>query len=207
MALSALLMAVFFNAKTMKAAQDSAQTPHVRMQVKAAGTKPSFDEGTQPTVVTLKDGMLTVNAHDSDLDQILKEVVRLGGMTMTGTIRKTQIFGTYGPGNPRDVLTSLLTGSGYNFMMVGNTHDGVPRELLLTVENGNPSSAAAHNVPAGSSSVDQENADAATTDEDPPGPGAIIHVPPAGPEDPQERAQQNLQRLTHMRQQQTTQPQ
>lgn len=198
-----LFAAVLSGAKMMQAATSS--TPaHIRKETKAAATVPPSNATSQPATITLKNGLLTVNANDSDLTQILKEVVRLGGMTMDGTIKNYRVFGAYGPGTPRDVLTSLLTGSGYNFIMVGNTHDGVPRELVLSVQNGNASSGPNPGAPS-VASVDQENSKVDTPDEDPPGPGAIVHVPPSGPEDPRERSEQNLQRLTHMREQQTPQ--
>ena len=47
-----------------------------------------------------------------------------------------RVFGSYGPGVPRDVLSDLLNGSGYNVMMLGVTPSGVPRELALTVRTG-----------------------------------------------------------------------
>lgn len=190
--------AVFFPVTAARAVSVPA---HIRMQAKAAAAVPSPTVTAQPANVILKNGTLTVDAHNSSLDEILKDVARLGGMTIDGTAANERIFGAYGPGAPRDVLTSLLTGSGYNFVMIGDKPDGVPRKLLLTAEKAAAPSMISSSAPV-AAPINRENPDEDTVDEEPPGPGAIIHVPPAGPEDPQERARQNLERLTHMREQQ-----
>jgi hypothetical protein len=43
-----------------------------------------------------------------------------------------RIFGAYGPGQPRDVLSQLLEGSGYNVLMIGDQGQGAPRQIVLT---------------------------------------------------------------------------
>jgi hypothetical protein len=150
--------------------------------------------------VTLKDGILTIKANNSDLGEILKQVANVSGMIISGPIKSARVFGIYGPRNPCDVLTDLLTGSGYNFIMLGVTHEGAPRELLLTLQNGDSEhiTASSRNVAA----VDpSDNSDINAPDQDHLGPGAIVHVPPVPPQDPQERVQQKLQRLEKMRDQ------
>ena len=92
------------------------------------------DASAQPATVTLKNGELTVKANNSDLAQILRNVSDLSGMTIDGLHTSDRIFGVYGPGNPSDVLTALLSGSGYNFIIVGDRSDGAPRKLLLTAK-------------------------------------------------------------------------
>lgn len=214
-----LLTAGLFGVKTASASIVPIRPAHILPQAKATDAKqktaqgknaaealPLPDAAAQPASVTLKNGTLTVSAHNSSLNQILKDVATLGGMTLDGTTGNERIFGAYGPGSPREVLTSLLTGSGYNFIMVGDKPDGVPRKLLLTAENTAAPSTIAHSARAAASPHPDSPAED-TVDEEPPGPGAIIHVPPAGPEDPQERARQNLERLTHMREQQQNKPQ
>lgn len=166
----------------------------------------------QPPAVTLKDGKLTVDAHDSDLSAILSDVARMSGMTVDGQQSSARVFGVYGPASPRQVLTELLDGLGYNFMMVGDTPGGAPRELLLTARTSAPPG------PAKAAAAAPEPSDAADDQEDqePPGPGAIVHVPPsvaqqADESETQQRVQQQLERLQKMReaeaQQQANQPQ
>jgi len=135
--------------------------------------------------VTLKDGTLTIAANNSDLSQILRDLSRQSGMVIQGTVKDVRVFGNYGPRNPPDILTELLTGLGYNIIMVGTTPDAVPRELMLTSRTDGPSSAPPVKAPA-------------KTAEDEPGSGAVAHPPPAPADDPQVRARQNLQRLEQM---------
>ncbi len=159
----------------------------------------------QPATIKLDHGLLTVNADNSDLDQILSRVASISGMDIEGLKQTTRVFGVYGPGDPGDVLTELLSGMGYNFVMAGELPNGLPRELVLT-QGGDPLpppiQARGNPMPA--------------TDDLPPddqiqyGPGAIEHVPPnmqPGDQDNIQRQEQNLQRLEQMRQQQMQQQQ
>jgi hypothetical protein len=165
---------------------------------------------TQPPTVTLEDGSLTVDARNSDLGVILDDVAKLSGMEVDGVGTGAHVFGVYGPGNPRQVLTELLDGLGYNFMMVGDTTGGTPRELLLTARSAAPPSPPAQ----ASSAAGKSEASDDAGDQEPPGPGAIVHVPPsvaqqADDSQTQQRVQQNLERLEKMHQQmqQQNQPQ
>jgi hypothetical protein len=156
----------------------------------------------QPPSVTLQHGQLTVHAENSDLGTILGDVAQLSGMRIEGLDASAHVFGVYGPGNPRQVITELLDGVGYNFMLVGGTEDGAPQELLVTARAGaEPSNAAAPSVAA-----QTESSEDTDQQQQPLGPGAILHVPPsvvqqADPSQTQQRVQQNLQRLQKMRQQ------
>ena len=89
----------------------------------------SSNDVPRPAKVTLTNGTLTVEANNSDLSQILKKVADDSGMVIEGSIKSIRVYGVYGPLNPFDVLTTLLTGSGYNFTMFGVTHQGAPREF------------------------------------------------------------------------------
>jgi hypothetical protein len=152
----------------------------------------------KPATVTLKGGILTVEADNSDLSQILQDVAKVSGMTVEGSIKNARVFGNYGPRNPSDVIRELLTGSGYNFIMLGVTNEGTPRQLLLSLKSGD--SLGVTVPPQNPTAVTQsEGSDANPDTQEKLGPGAIINVPPAPPEDPEERTRQNLQRLEQMR--------
>ena len=56
--------------------------------------------------------------------------MKIDGLTASAAAQR--IFGQYGPGTPREVLSNLLTGSGYNVLMAGLTPAGTPRELALS---------------------------------------------------------------------------
>lgn len=94
------------------------------------------DAAPQPATVSFQNGSLSVNANNSDLTQILRKIADISGMNIDGLNKSARVFGVYGPGDPSQVLTEILSDSGYNFVMVGNTADGAPRQLLLTAKNG-----------------------------------------------------------------------
>jgi hypothetical protein len=146
-----------------------------------------------PAHVTLQSGTLTVEANNSDLSSILKDIAAASGMAIEGLDKSARVFGQYGPGTPRDVLTELLDGTGYNFVLLGGANGSVPRELVLTARSNTPLPAAA----AAANSEDEDNSD--EDDQESPGPGALVHVPPEVSDDPQERAQQHLENLERMR--------
>lgn len=163
------------------------------------------DQATQPAAVTLRNGKLTVEANNSDLTQILRDLANISGMTINGLGKGPRIFGVYGPGNSRDVLTALLLGSGYNFIMVGGAVDGTPRELLLTAANDAP--AIAPITPTNIPSSDRTERVQQQLEINPSvphalGPGAVAPVPSLDEQDDNTRAQSTLQRLQHMQDQQ-----
>jgi hypothetical protein len=89
-----------------------------------------------PARITLANGQLTVDARNSGLNQILQDIASLTGMSITGLAGGKPIFGVYGPGDPRSVVTSLLQSSGNNFLLVGPP--GLPRQLVLTPQTPPP---------------------------------------------------------------------
>lgn len=100
----------------------------------STAAKSTIIPAAEPASISLKSGELTVGAHNSDLAQILRNIAQLSGMQIEGLGHSSRVYGVYGPGKPQAVLTELLSGSGYNFMMVGESRDGAPRRLLLTAE-------------------------------------------------------------------------
>jgi hypothetical protein len=144
--------------------------------------------------ITFQGGLLTIHAADADLAEILHQVANASGMVIDGLIKSSRVYGDFGPGDPWNVLTDLLAGTGYNFMMVGSTVEGTPRELLLTQKSGEP-------LPK--PRPRQNGEDLHEESVEPVGPGAIQNVPPPPSEDPQVRMQQNLQRLQQMHDHQT----
>lgn len=150
--------------------------------------------------VTLNDGSLSVDANNSSLSEILKNIEGSTGMTVDGFDKDSRVFGIYGPGLPRDVLSALLDGAGYNFLMVGTTSAGTPRAVVLTTRNNAPIAAAA---PGGNAQPDE--------DDEPNYPPPVMDQPPMPvpapqgnpPTDQRPRTpQEMLQELQRLRQQQ-----
>jgi hypothetical protein len=91
--------------------------------------------------VTYADGMLSISANNSSLNQILREISRETGMKITGGVTDERVFGTYGPAAPGKILATLLDGTGSNMILVQNNSAGsnaAPMELVLTPRHGGP---------------------------------------------------------------------
>jgi len=109
----------------------------------------------QPPVapqVSYRDGLLTISATNSTLSQILQSVQSKTGATVDippggGSER---VATTIGPGKPQSVLATLLNGSKFNYVILGepNNSGAVQKVILLAKSGGpggDPSSAAAQN--------------------------------------------------------------
>ena len=153
---------------------------------------PATVPAADPATVTLADGRLTVEANNSDLTQIIREVSRETGMVLEGDVKEARVYGKYGPADASSILSELLQGMGYNVMIVGGAGEGAPKHLTLSKRVGGPSPPAA---PVISSMTDATERQA----EPQLGPGAIPHPAPPPSDDPQVRMQQNLDRLRQMR--------
>lgn len=96
---------------------------------------------------------LFIQASNSSLDQILNDISLKTGAKVEGMGGDERVFGTYGPGPARDVLTELLEGTGYNVLLVGDLGQGTPRRIVLS---GRPTGAA---QPSGQNNPAQNEGD------------------------------------------------
>ena len=154
-------------------------------------------DAAKPATVIFENGQLQVVAENSDLSLTLQVVAAKTGMVIEGSIGSTRVFGAYGPYSPREVLTDLLTGLGYNFILTGNTADNSPKQLLLTPQTGtSPVAALAPEALITADTV--VNPQSATPA--PAQPGALPdgEGPPAASQDQQQRIRQRLERLEQM---------
>ena len=187
------------------AAASSATTPTTAPST-APNLPPSLlDKPAGPAHVTLSKGTLAVDAHNSSLSEILRDLESSSGMMVDGFDKDSRIFGVYGPGPPRDVLSSLLDGAGYNFLMVGSTDAGTPREIVLTERSNAPVSA-----PQQGSGFQQENQDDGANNYPPL---EEVQPPPPNTDQPRQEPprprspQEMLLELQRLRQQQQQQEQ
>lgn len=93
------------------------------------------NEKPEDASVTWDSRGLSINASNSSLEQILNEVATETGAKVEGLDKDQRIFGAYGPGQPRDVLSQLLDGSGYNVLMIGDQGQGAPKQIVLTARH------------------------------------------------------------------------
>jgi hypothetical protein len=161
---------------------------------------PANEHPSEATVLWNSQG-LRIEASNSSLRQILKDVATATGAKVVGLGSDDRIFGSYGPGPARDVLAQLLDGSGYNVLMIGDQGQGTPREIVLSAQ---PKGGAPPAVNSQAASND-ENADADDQSQQPPqlqapptirngfAPGAPPRTPQQIMQEMQQRQQQQLQ--------------
>jgi hypothetical protein len=154
---------------------------------------------------------LSIHADNSSLLSILHQFAAKSGMRLDGLNGDERVFGSFGPGAPRDVLADLLNGTAYNVVMVGDLSNGAPRELILsstTRGGGAPTPSAAPPSNPDDSSNDQDSVDNSSTSSEFP---SITPAPPETPAPPPgvKTPQQLFEQLQRMRQgqQQQQQPQ
>jgi hypothetical protein len=113
------------------------------------------NEKAEDATVTWDSQGLRINASNSSLEQILNEVSTATGTKVEGMATDERIFGAYGPGEPRDVLSQLLEGSGYNVLMIGDQGQGAPRQIVLSPRHASDAQAA-KNTPTPAADEDTE---------------------------------------------------
>jgi hypothetical protein len=101
-----------------------------------------------PPKVSYQNGLLTIVAQNSTLSDILRDVHKLTGASIDVPPNATErVVTRLGPGEPRDVLASLLNGSAFNYVMLGSSSNprGVASVVLTakTVAGANPGAAIA----------------------------------------------------------------
>lgn len=194
--------------RTPRAQQPKAAAAQSTPSAQASASQaPSLqDKPAQPAVIKLKDGRLSIRADNSGLDEILHAVAARSGMQIKGLDRDYRVFGQYGPANPREVLSELLSDSGFNIVMLGTTADGTPEQLLLTAQGSAPPTPPDPNDPEESYHPPQPTV---YHDAEPhPVPQGPRGMKPGAPGNGVRTPQQILQELErmHQQQQQQTQP-
>ena len=88
-----------------------------------------------PAQVTYSNGQLTILAQNATLSQVLRSVQSLTGASidMPAGTSNERVVGQLGPGQPRDVLNSLLNGTKFNYIILGvNGSPGAVQKVILT---------------------------------------------------------------------------
>jgi hypothetical protein len=82
--------------------------------------------------VTLKDGLLTIDAPNSMLSEVLNGVRNATGAVVEGATPDERVAVRLGPGNPRQVIAALLQGTPYDFVILGSqeSQDAITRIVL-----------------------------------------------------------------------------
>ncbi len=98
-------------------------------------------EQSAPTAprVSLQNGQLTIDAHNSTLTQVLRAVQSQTGASMEipGSANSERVVAQLGPGQPGDVLRTLLNGSRFDYVILGVTgNPGAVQKVILTPRQG-----------------------------------------------------------------------
>jgi hypothetical protein len=146
-----------------------------------------------PATVTWDSHGLRIDADNSSLAQILNDISTTTGATVEGFADDQRVFGSFGPGQARDVLSQLLQGSGYNILMVGDQGAGTPRQILLSRGNQTARGALA---PASGSAASADDDDADNDEPSPqPEPQRPLGLPVRNPQQIQQEMQQRQQQM------------
>jgi hypothetical protein len=97
-----------------------------------------------PARVSYQNGLLAISAQNSTLGEILRDVRNLTGTTIDippGPGASERVVTHLGPGAPWDVLTRLLNGSSFNYVMLGSNSD--PTAISSVILTAKVSAAAA----------------------------------------------------------------
>jgi hypothetical protein len=155
---------------------------------------PINEKPTQASVLCDGHG-LRINAQNSSLQQILQDVAAATGAKVEGMGADERVFGVYGPGQVRDVLSQLLEGSGYNVLLIGDQGQGTPRQIVLSTRSTGPTPAA---IKSAQANVKKEDADADDESSPPdvnPGTDALPRTPQQLMQEIQQRRQAQQQHL------------
>ena len=101
-----------------------------------------------PPQVTYRNGQLTIDAHNSTLAQVLHAVQSQTGASveMPSGGASDRVVAQIGPGQPRDVLNTLLNGTKFNYVILGVTGDpGAVQKVILSVRQAGPINTAQNN--------------------------------------------------------------
>lgn len=93
--------------------------------------------------VEYANGQMRVQTGNASLAEVLREVCRVLGAHLEGQVDAVPTGGVIGPASPRDVVQSLLRGSGLNYALsVSSTDPAIPGRITVF-----PSSSAPHATP------------------------------------------------------------
>jgi hypothetical protein len=92
-----------------------------------------------PPRVSYQNGQLTIDSQNATLSQVLRSVQLQTGASIDipSGAGNERVVARLGPGRPKDVLSSLLNGSKFNYVILGesNNSGGVQKIILLSKDN------------------------------------------------------------------------
>jgi hypothetical protein len=131
------------------ASESPARTKSRSKKPAPVNSVPDFSPGPLPAVpldqvpttapqVSYQAGVLTINAQNSTLNEVLKAVkAKTGAAIEIPGGANERVVGRFGPGPARDVLALLLNGSHFNYVLLGSPTDpAAVSQVMLMAKNG-----------------------------------------------------------------------
>jgi hypothetical protein len=184
-----------------KAASPAQEASAAQAAVAAKPAEPELpkwpvNEKPAQAAITWDSKGLSIEAANSSLRQILQDVTTTTGAKVEGLETDERVFGTYGPGPAKDVLSKLLQGTGYNVLMIGDQGQGTPREIVLSSRHGGAVQ------PATGAATTSDDEDEAEEQPEPAPPPTRPGFGPGGQRTPQQITQEMQQRQQELREHQ-----
>jgi len=83
--------------------------------------------------VTFQNGLLTIDAPNSTLGDVLAAVKKATGAEIDAASASDRVIVHIGPGDPKDVLASLLSGSKFDYIILGSAENpNAVTQVILT---------------------------------------------------------------------------
>ena len=177
-----------------------------------------INESPSRASVTWNSQGLRIEASNSSLQQILKDVSVETGARVEGAVPDQRVYGSYGPGQARDVIAQLLQGSGYNVLLAGDLGSGAPRQIVLSPRRAGTTSSGTAEASAQDNNPDDEIPDNNEVEEEQPQPPPQQPIPmqpnpnpgrpgfgPNGPIRTPQQVMEEMQRQQLLQQQQQQQ--
>jgi len=162
-----------------------------------AAPKPDWPVNNKPSPASIvwNASGLHIEAANSSLQQILKEVATLTGASVEGLSTDERVYGVFGPAPARDVLARLLYGSRYNLVLIGDRGQGTPRRIVLSLRDAKSAQQGAGAKPVDDDADDEVIEDDQSQDQDqprqPPQPPVVRNdFGQSGPRTPQQMPDQ-----------------
>jgi hypothetical protein len=87
--------------------------------------------------VTMANGLLTIDAPNSTLSEVLRGIHTATGATVEGASPSERVAVRLGPGYPRQVIAALLKGTPYDYFILGSQeHPDAVTRIVLTQSEG-----------------------------------------------------------------------
>jgi len=155
-----------------------------------------------PPEVSFANGMLTINAQNSTLGDILRSVRKQTSAEIEiPATANERVVTRLGPGPAREVMAELLNGSRFNYVLLGSPYNTSTLVRVVLVAK-TPDTPAQPGNPATAAKAGDDNAsaelsdDAAAAEDGPDQPAAEVEQPaPAADQPPPKTPQQLLQEM------------